>query len=47
VNDNFALRIQQLWQQSCEFYRERILIIQKAVTALQQGKLTTEQQHQA
>jgi diguanylate cyclase (GGDEF)-like protein len=47
VNDNFALRIQQLWQQSCESYRKRILIIQKTVTALQQGKLTTEQQHQA
>lgn len=46
-DENISPELQKLWQQSRHSYQERLLIIQKTITALQQGKLTTEQQHEA
>ncbi|AUT03517.1 response regulator receiver protein [Nostoc sp. CENA543] len=45
--DSLIPELRELWHQSRQSYQERLLIIQKAVTALVAGKLTPEQQHEA
>jgi HPt (histidine-containing phosphotransfer) domain-containing protein len=45
--DNVIPELKELWQQCCKSYKERLFVIQKAVAALDQGKLSTKQQHEA
>jgi diguanylate cyclase (GGDEF)-like protein len=39
--------LQQLWEKHRQSYSDRLKIIQETITALQRGKLTPQQQHQA
>jgi diguanylate cyclase (GGDEF)-like protein len=39
--------LKELWDQCCKSYKERLFVIQEAVAALDQGKLSPKQQHEA